>query len=227
MNLNIKLAIYKAKQFFRFLFFLLSNPKSTKYLGEWLKLSFGKKLNNVQSGIPWLNMPTIEFLKKNLNKNMNVFEWGSGGSTVFIANKVNKVISIEYDLNYYHFVKQKIDNLNIKNTKLVSIPPNDEGFLCNKKFTFKNKYFDKYVNYINQFSNNSFDIIIIDGRQRNDCLKQAVNKLKSEGIIVFDNFDREFYQKSLSYLNQWKLKYLKGYLPFSIKINTCLIAIKP
>ena len=47
--------------------------------------------------LPWMNYPVITFLKERLNKNINIFEFGSGYSTRFYAERVNTVTSLEYD----------------------------------------------------------------------------------------------------------------------------------
>ena len=47
---------------------------------------------------------------------------------------------------------------------------------------------------------NDFDIIIIDGRDRVNCTKYAIYKLKKEGVIIFDNSDRKAYKDAYDLL---------------------------
>lgn len=41
-----------------------------------------------------------------------------------------------------------------------------------------------------KFPNEYFDLILIDGRVRMNCLKNATPKLKVGGVLIFDNSDR-------------------------------------
>ena len=47
--------------------------------------------------IPWMNYSIINFLNERLNKLQNIFEYGSGFSTIFYAKKVNSICLLEYD----------------------------------------------------------------------------------------------------------------------------------
>ena len=48
--------------------------------------------------------------------------------------------------------------------------------------------YNKYIESIYDY-NYKFDIIVIDGVVRFDCIKPALNKIKDNGIIIFDNTD--------------------------------------
>ena len=45
-----------------------------------------------------------------------------------------------------------------------------------------------------------FDIIVIDGRHRVLCARYALEALKPDGIIVWDNTDRDRYREGYAYL---------------------------
>jgi hypothetical protein len=51
--------------------------------------------------------------------------------------------------------------------------------------------FENYVNRIKQFENDSFDIILVDGRDRVNCTKAAVHSLKKGGkLFIHDYWNR-------------------------------------
>jgi spermidine synthase len=45
-----------------------------------------------------------------------------------------------------------------------------------------------------------FDIIIVDGRDRVNCCKQAVDALTPKGVVVLDDSEREFYREGVDFL---------------------------
>ena len=45
-----------------------------------------------------------------------------------------------------------------------------------------------------------FDVIVIDGRAREACLAKAVDRLRPDGLIVFDNVDRQRYVDAIDTL---------------------------
>ena len=42
------------------------------------------------NALPWMTYPFIEFISKKLNLDHEIFEFGSGSSTLFFAKKVKK-----------------------------------------------------------------------------------------------------------------------------------------
>jgi predicted O-methyltransferase YrrM len=48
---------------------------------------------------------------------------------------------------------------------------------------------DSYFN-LDQYPDETFDFILIDGSQRGNCAKSAVTKIKSGGYIYLDNSDK-------------------------------------
>ncbi len=46
----------------------------------------------------------------------------------------------------------------------------------------------------------TFDIIIVDGRDRVNCCKQAVKAVSANGVIVLDDSEREVYREGVNFL---------------------------
>ena len=55
------------------------------------------------------------------------------------------------------------------------------------------------------FKENKFDIIIVDGRDRVNCVKNSIDKLKENGIIILDDSERKEYNEAKEFL------FYKGY----------------
>ncbi len=185
----------KIKTAFKIIIFLLNiDLKYLKYLPEWT-LSVLLKHTGYKYTLPWLCFPAVKWLKKNLKKNMVVFEWGSGGSTIFIAKRVKKLISIEHSYNWYKITKYALMENKISN--------------CNLLLKTKN-----YSSTIKKFPDNFFDLIFIDGIERNQCVKEAIPKIRKNGFIMLDNTDKEEFSSGIELLKDWKRKDFFGLVTF-------------
>lgn len=54
-----------------------------------------------------------------------------------------------------------------------------------------------------------FDIILIDGRDRVRCARNAVARLKEDGIIIWDNSERACYEDGDRFLREQGFKKLE------------------
>lgn len=129
--------------------------------------------------IPWITYAAIDFLDRRLSKNMSLFEYGCGASTLWFAQRVKEVISCEHDRHWYEKIKQQIPD----NVQLFYIELNYGG-----------DYAQKITDYTDQF-----DIVFIDGRDRTNCITNSIQALKPTGVIVFDNSDREKYSNDINH----------------------------
>ncbi|UZJ65355.1 hypothetical protein OKW96_03920 [Sphingobacterium sp. KU25419] len=69
---------------------------------------------------------------------------------------------------------------------------------------------DDYVHAILQ-QDQLFDIVIVDGRRRIACCKNAIQRLSETGVLILDDAEREHYQPAIDYLIQQGFKHI----PFS------------
>jgi glycosyltransferase involved in cell wall biosynthesis len=146
----------------------------------WLNSLFqGKPIDYDNKPIPWYTYPAIEFLEDKINPDSIVFEFGSGNSTLWWANKVKQVISIESDQGWFNQINKKM-------------PTNVQLFLETDR--------QKYADFILQYPEQYFDIVIVDGINRNSCLENSLSKLKDSGLLIFDNTDKYNYNSSLKLL---------------------------
>ena len=152
-------------------------------------------LNRIKTGIywklnqdkPWLTKKANEYLDKNLNKQMVGLEFGSGRSTIFFAKKLNKLISVENNKEWYTKVQSLLEEQKIKNVDYrIANVDND------------NPDISDYHNIIDEFNDEYFDFILVDGVIRDLCALKAVCKLKSGGLLVIDNVNWFFPSNSIA-----------------------------
>ena len=148
-----------------------------------------KSINQDGEPIPWFSYPFIDFLTPRLSKELTVFEFGSGNSTLFFAKKVKKIISVEHNKDWYQIVeKTKPGNVDLIITKSDSS--------------------EDYLEYIIDMKE-VVDVIIIDGLHRIDCLKVGVEKLSDKGVIVLDDSERDEYKVGIDFVLQKEFKSLE------------------
>ncbi len=157
--------------------------KKKGYLKEmgWLKsYQDGTPVNALSQPIPWLTYSFLNFIDKKLNKQISVFEYGSGNSTLYFSQRTKNVISVEHDEEWFKFISNKKPD----NAEIIFEP-----------LTYGGKYSEKAVD-----AERKFEIIIIDGRDRVNCCKMAVNALTTDGVIVLDDSERDQYEQAIEIL---------------------------
>jgi len=138
--------------------------------------------------IPWVTYSFIDFIKPRLTKELSIFEYGSGNSTLFYAKNVRNVVSVEHDEEWYHkIVKQKA-----KNAEMIFCRLDMAGAYSKKAASLDKK----------------FDIIIVDGRDRVNCCKHSIQALTEKGVIVLDDSERKIYNDARTFLMKQGFKEL-------------------
>ena len=127
-----------------------------------------KPINKDGDPIPWMNYSFIDFLEPRLRQTMNVFEYGSGYSTLYLSDKVGSVTSVEFDESWFEKMEKTLDGADH----------------CNIIFRPGHQ---QYVEAIKEFSDQLFDIIIIDGRDRKECIEHIVPFLSDGGVVLLDD----------------------------------------
>jgi SAM-dependent methyltransferase len=153
------------------------------------KKSFIEGFSQDENGaaLPWMTYPAIEFLKKNLTKNHQVFEFGCGASTLFFAERVKEVVGLETDARWAEIVGATLvadrgmaQGHPLQNVKINLMPDGLTNI--------------SYENFPKN-SGKKFDFIIIDSLKRFECAKNAIDALKPDGRIILDDSERKNYKK--------------------------------
>ncbi|WP_146260509.1 class I SAM-dependent methyltransferase [Algoriphagus chordae] len=169
------------------------------------------KSNRLSLGIPWLTRGAVKFLDNTIISQMRVFEYGSGASTIYFQNRDTIVCSVEHDKTWYQIVKNKLELNGSNNVDLILSEPvfsptalRDDILQSNKNDGYKNFDFSGYSQVVLNFPHKYFDLILIDGRVRLECLKNSMKMIKKGGLIILDNSDRYEY-KNIIDMHKFKL----------------------
>jgi hypothetical protein len=166
------------------------------------------KRSNWDTGEPWWNPRAIRYLKEHLPPNGVAFEWGSGGSTVWLSNNGLKVTAIESEQEWANKVRQRSPSANVR-----FIPGTDSGKLRSEpQLRDRGKhFFDDYVAAIGEFASDSLDVIIVDGICRIECSHRAAEKVKPNGIVVVDDTNWDFLKPASEAFKGWEAITLSGF----------------
>ncbi|MEF8723081.1 MAG: FkbM family methyltransferase [Candidatus Accumulibacter delftensis] len=139
-----------------------------------------KPVNSVGEPIPWLTYPALDFLEPRISPSLSVFEYGCGHSTLWWAARVRQLVAVEHDSSWIAAIRSRLPD-----TAVV-----------------RHHALEPAAHYVNAIVAEAtfFDIVVIDGRHRNQCLHCAPQALSPRGVIILDNSDRPQYQPGSAYL---------------------------
>lgn len=195
-----------------------------RYFPNWWS-SLSSRENPLVDKKPWISFAALRFLEDILRKDMRVYEYGSGGSTLFFAKHVKEVIVTEHDRNWYDTVVSEMNKNNIRNCRVRLFEPILDTATFNKDISDPDAYisdcevyrgmsFKNYASSIDVYPDEFFDVVFIDGRSRPSCFKHAVKKVKKGGYLVLDNAETPYYSYIHTTLSDKKWKKYNFYGPF-------------
>jgi len=151
------------------------SEKFLKFIETWqedfaIERSMDEKLclDKNNNPIPWYTYPAIEYLSQFDYHDKHIFEFGAGYSSAFWAERAKDIISIEDNPTWLEKWQKefKYDNLQL---------------LLRQE--------ENYAQAILE-NNQTYDVIIIDGKYREQCAQTAIRCLSDNGIIILDDSDR-------------------------------------
>ena len=138
----------------------------SKNLGQFNSILKGESIDKKGNKLPWYTYPCIEYLSGVDFSKKTIFEFGSGNSSSFWAKNSKSIISIEDNEAWFKIVNQNT----YENQKVI--------LHSDKK---------RYVESLNKI----YDVIVIDGKYRSDCVSRAIEFIAKDGLIILDNSDRD------------------------------------
>jgi hypothetical protein len=186
----------------RTVFKILADATQRKHLFRWVMSLQDDYLMKTRQ--PWLTFDAMDYLNTLSLNGLRIFEYGSGGSTLFWSEKGASCVSIEHDTAWYTKVRAlllhypQIDYrcvapVNTSN-EAIADPADPDSYISSLSM-YQSFSFLEYVSQIDAFPDNYFDVVLIDGRARPSCIKHSANKVSINGILILDNSDREYYLK--------------------------------
>ena len=163
--------------------------------------------------VPWMTYPAIEFLKNNLNKNHEIFEFGCGASTLFFSGIVKKVVGVETNKRWFEITQKMLAEKSRNNAVITLMIDGLEN--------------DNYQNFAKNCGQ-KFDFIIIDSLKRFECAKNVINALKPGGILILDDSERKNYKKIFEFFaeNNFQKQDFFGIAPGQLRIKNTTIFFK-
>ncbi len=127
--------------------------------------------------IPWLVYGAIDMLDGLIQPTWSVFEYGSGSSTHWLAERASKIVTIEHDQAWAASMSAQTP----ANVRLEVVDLSDGCMYAESFARLGGKE----------------EVVIIDGRDRVACAEVVVAAARNPQIIVFDNSDRDRYTAGL------------------------------
>jgi predicted O-methyltransferase YrrM len=160
---------------------------------RWLR---SQRRTSLDDGLPWITYEAQRALERIITPEMRVFEYGSGGSTLYFARRVAELVSVEHD-PYWH---AKLQALVGNRAELILAPSTDEapGDYASTRERYLGESFRAYAEAIDRFPDGYFDLLLIDGRARPSCFRHGRPKVRAGGWIMLDNSDRVEYASVVS-----------------------------
>jgi hypothetical protein len=186
----------------KFLLRLLRLPAQRRYAWRWLWSQSPRYLLTAPS--PWLTFGSIDFLRRWLKPALTIFEYGSGGSTLFwLKFKPKAVVSVEHDSRWYAILSRRLDSTKPIDYRLIlpdALPPGqappdvaDPEAYASTDQAWAGYSFRRYATQIDAFPDRYFDIVLVDGRARPACLWHSADKVRVGGLLILDNADVDYY----------------------------------
>lgn len=175
--------------------YLLLRKKSALHTWGWFRSR--RELSSVDAKgnpIPWYTYSFLDAFSDRIPSNIRVFEYGSGNSTNWWADRTKEVTSVEHDPDWFDKVQSMLRS--------------------NAKVLYRELEGGKYAQAINELDE-KFDLIIIDGRDRVNCAHASQTALSDSGVIIWDNTERDRYQSGIDMLISHGFKQLRftGFIP--------------
>jgi predicted O-methyltransferase YrrM len=119
---------------------------------------------------PWITGASIEILASLLRPDDVGLELGSGRSTLWLAHRVGRLISLEHHAGWHERMSRMLVEQHLTNVEYNRLSLGDP-----------------YVDFVLALPDVTFDFILVDGPERDRCAAACTSKLKPGGVLILDN----------------------------------------
>ena len=160
----------------------------TGWMRSW---TISRPVNEKGEAIPWLTYPFLSFLEDTLHGHFTLFEFGCGNSTKYYARRVAYVECVEHDPSFIpSFTSQEKKKVCVHVVSLEDV--------------------EKYTNILN-YLEKKYQIIVVDGRYRVQCMRHSVNYLTTDGVMILDDSLRSRYREGFQYMKEKGFRHINFY----------------
>lgn len=148
---------------------------------RYVRYGIGARSSPLEMGMPWWSFGAVDAVAKLLHPDMEVFEFGSGGSSLFLGRRVKHVTCVEDSETWAGLVRERAAQLGLVNLEVLLRP-----------FDFQRAENFSGSDYLGALGGQSYDLIVVDGQEesvpvRPECFWKAENHIHPGGIIVLDD----------------------------------------
>lgn len=186
----------------------------------WLEsVQRGEALDS-KGPVPWFTYGATHYLSKVVRPEYRILEFGAGNSTRWWAGRVAEVVSVEHDPVWAEGVRRR----KLHNVTLLERPmgypilfQHSEVFIRefaplqlsarqspdptrNYRAGLLDNEFHSYAAALLDYPSGHFNIIVVDGMARVLTAWLASRQLADDGMIIFDNSDRDEYSDAYQFL---------------------------
>jgi hypothetical protein len=141
-----------------------------------------RPVDRKKNPLPWYTYPAIAYLAARDFSGLSVFEFGSGGSTLWWAARARQVTAVEHHPAWVEEMRPQLpENVTYIHRELVY-----GGDYCRTAAD----------------QGGPFDVIVVDGRDRVNCALHSLETLSERGVIIWDNSERSRYEPGYRHLAQ-------------------------
>jgi len=160
-----------------------------------VRLAATRGRSTMELRLPWLPFQLIDDLAQTVGTGTNVFEFGGGGSTLWLLDRGASVVTVEHDPEWAAHLRGEVTS---PRWTLLERGPDDD--------------YESYVSAIAGYGEGFFDLVIVDGRERSRCVAAAHSKVRPGGLLIVDDADRERYHDAISSVG-WPVELVVGFAP--------------
>jgi predicted O-methyltransferase YrrM len=143
---------------------------------------------------PWMKYREIRIMEDLLTalKPRRALEWGAGYGTSHFSRLLppgGEWIAVEHDAQWAARIRKEVP----PNVRVYAVPPEERETWLPTEGDGTYGDFRNYVEFPAGFG--EFDFILVDGRAREACLRQARYLLAPGGVVVLHDANRDFLHK--------------------------------
>ena len=192
--------------------YLLWRPQD---IASYLRFGMQSRHTPLDLGMPWWSFGATSEVGRFLRPEMSVFEFGSGGSSIFLASRAARVTCVEDEEKWSELVRSEAQQRRLDNLEVLHRP-----------FDFHNPRGFSSSDYLASLGAEPYDVIIVDGKEESEqvrdlCFWKAEESIKPGGLIVVDDSWRYPQVKAKNRAQKWKDFKGTGYCRLGVT-STCL-----
>ncbi|MGA2271724.1 MAG: glycosyltransferase [Opitutaceae bacterium] len=186
------------------------------YLPATVWLMFLPRLMRWRPTRPWIPFSAVRAIARRLTPASMVLEVGSGMSTLWLARRCARLVSLEADELWFKRIGELLRRRGHRHVDLRYRWKADE--LCD----------------FSEFPTASLDLVIVDGGPREQCLRAALPKVRPGGAVYVDNTDepsisgqcREYLQETAGKTGG-RLYYYRDFSPGNFFVSEGILLVTP